>query len=369
MKIAAIHWFTRSVGGTATRMRTFQRAASMQGDTFHVLISRDNKQKPKLFPEKKWMFGGDTRIWVDGQAPHGENVSLTAKWLNDNYDAVFFSFMCPHPCKTCPEPVFLRLYEKLKIPMIATVPDGYWHKYSEWGEMCIPYLKRVVSPLPSYASNLSDVVNVTVLPFPFYPLIKRPPKRSETPLLSWTNQWKNIKGITEFLEIVPNLPEEVSVDLYSSGIRYYQLRTTDIWKNSVREDTFSQYHGNGRAVYYANVDLPEIAKVYCRSWFTCSLQGMKTNKQAYKTGSYNNAELEALYYGACPILYESALGAGIPEDCFIPVRDQTEIPSSVETSLETGYATCSERRKKSREFVMNKHWAPKLYSRLKDMFQ
>jgi hypothetical protein len=331
-------------------------------------LSKNIASGTKLFSERKWVYGGDTRIWIDGNAPHGEKVKETAKWLNENYDAVFFSFICPHPCKTCPEPIFLNLYKRLKIPMLTTVPDGYWDKYAEWGKLCFPYLKAVVTLMDSYAATLPESLNAHVIPVPFLPIPGKPVPRSEEPLIAWTNQWKNIKGITEFLSIVPELDESIQLELYSSGIRYYQLRTTEVWKNAVGQDTFtSKYSGHGRGTYYANVDLHEIARVYQRAWFTCSLQGMKTNKKAYKKGSYNNAEVEALFYGACPILHESTLNAGIPEDCFLPVASEKEIPDAIHSAIKSGFAIDPERQQRARRYVCGRHWASKKYQELKQL--
>lgn len=369
MRIAIIQWFTRSVGGIATHLNSWRTAALRNGDKCDILISKNNSSKPRLFPERKWTYGGDTRIWIDGVAPHGERVKETCEWLQKNYDAIIFGFICPHPCKTYPEPKFMPLYDSVSLPKISCVMDGYWYEYSEWAVECFPYIKYILCPLESYALPVREtgMKRIKISPFPFQPMLGKVEKRTKQPSLVWPNQWKNIKGITEFLEIVPQLPKEMTVDLYSSGIRYYQLRTTEIWKNAVDQDLFSQYHGEGRATYRANVDIPEIAKAYQKAWFTVNLQGMKTRKETYRRGSYNNTEVEALYYGACPILHSSTLQTDLPQDCYLTVDSADEIPGKVKEAIKSGFATDPERQGTAKEFIIGKHLASERYAEIRRM--
>ncbi len=370
MRIAIIQWFTRSVGGIATHLNSWRTAAIRNGDECDILISKNNSSKPRVFGERKWTYGGDTRIWIDGVAPHGERIQETCEWLQDNYDAVIFGFVCPHPCPTYKEPKFLPLYTDVDLPKLACVMDGYWHEYAEWAELCIPCTEAILCPLDSYAIPVREAGHeVFISPFPFQPMLGKPATRSKTPNLIWPNQWKNIKGVTEFLEIVPQLPKEVSVDLYSSGIRYYQLRTTGTWKAAVKEDKFSQYNGQGRAIYHANVDIPQIAKAYQKAWFTVNLQGMKTRKETYRKGSYNNTEVEAMYYGAYPILHSSTLQTDLPEDCYSPVDSADEIPLVVKEAIKSGFAIDPKRQQRAREFILNKHLASDRYQEIRGLLQ
>ena len=367
MRLAIVNWYTRSVGGIATRLNTYRRAAMQVGDSCDILLSKCLKTGPQLFSERKWVYGGDTRIWIDGYVPHGERVQESIDFINSNYDAVCFGFLCPHPCPSVKEPRFLELLQGIKLPMGAFISDGFWDKYAEWGKLCLPYLNGIAAPVQSYADTLKGVADVQVIPFPFIPIKGEPVARSKRPLVVWPHQWKNIKGINEFLSIVPQLKPHIQVELYSSGIRYYQLRTTDIWKNAVGEDTFSQYNGTGRAIYLANVDLPRIADAYQRAWFTVSLQGMKSKKEAYKTGSYNNSEVESFYYGACSVLHESTLNTILPQDCYIAVKDETEIPDAIHEAIKSGFALDPERIKRAREFVRRTHWGVNKYKQLKNL--
>lgn len=359
MRIACIYWSTSSVGGIATHLNSLRSAAIREGDRFDILHSRDWKGKsPTVFKERQWIRGGDTKIWVDGEVPQ---TSEGAKWLESNYDVILFGFICPHETKAYPEPKFLALYDA-RLPKAAWVMDGYWDDYSHWAIPLLPKLSAVFCPLESYASPLVKLgAKVTISAFPFQPQYGKTEKKSETPLLIWPCQWKNIKGVTQFLEQVPLLPENLEVDLYSNGIRYYQLRSQETWKKAVGQDLFQGFNGSGRATFYGNLDVPEVAKAYQRAWFTVNLQGMRSRKETYRRGSYNNTEVEALFYGACPILHSSTLQTDLPRDVYLSVDKAEQIPEAISEAIKNGFALDAARRRRARDFVIVKHLASNRY--------
>lgn len=369
MRIACIYWFTKSVGGIATHLNTLRAAAIRNGDTFDILHSLNWKRKvPQLFPERKWVHGGDTCIWVDGEIPTGkDNAEESARWLEQNYDAVVFGFICPHKRKDYPEPEFVPVFD-CKLPKVAYVMDGYWEEYAEWAEPLLPKLDAVLCPLESYAAPLKALgVNVVISPFPFKPRLGKIEPRATRPLLIWPNQWKEIKGVSAFIESVPKLPKNVDVELYSTCIRYFQLRHEQRWRDAVGKDLYApEYSGQGRATYIGNVDLPEIAKAMQRAWYTVNLQGMKARKETYKTGSYNNTEVEALFYGACPILHESTLQTDLPKEVFAPVASADDIPEVVR-ELSAGWAVDPKRQRLARDFVLGKHYYINRYEDLRGL--
>lgn len=368
MRIGCVYWKTSSVGGIATHLNSLRTAAIRAGDTFDILHSQNWKnKKPCLFKERQWVRGGDTRIWVDGEVPQNEEGR---KWLQANYDGIVYGFICPHETKAYPTPDFLPLYD-ITLPKLAWVMDGYWDDYCHWAIPLLPKLKGVLCPLESYASPLRKlgVKNLTISAFPFQPSFGFQEPKTKHPSLMWPCQWKNIKGITQFLNIIPSLPSSVSVDLYSNGIRYYQLRTEETWKNAISKDLFQEYNGKGRGIFHGNLDMPEVVKAYQRSWFTVNLQGMTTKKDTYRRGSYNNTEVEALWYGCLPILHESTTGTDLPKDCYLIVRNAEEIPGAVREAIENGYALDPERRSKAREYVRQKHLASNRYQDLRKLFQ
>jgi|LSQX01.1.fsa_nt_gb glycosyltransferase involved in cell wall biosynthesis len=372
MRIACIYWYTSSVGGIATHLNSLRTAAIREGDQFDILHTRPWKTKrPQVFKTRQWVRGGDTRIWIDGEFSHDPSrVQESIKWLEQNYDAILFGFICPHKRKDYPKPLFLPIYD-VDLPKAAWVMDGYWHEYSEWAEPLLGRLSGVLCPQESYASPLRELgyKKLVISPFPFVPFLGKRLPKDETPLLAWTNQWKDIKGIGHFLKIVPKIPPRVQIEMYSNGIRYYQFRTEDFWRGAVREDKFQGYNGTGRATFFGNVDLPEIIQVYQRAWFTCNLQGMTARNNTYKLGSYNNTEVEALYYGACPILHSSSRLTAIPKEVYQSVDSADEIPDTICRSLKSGFALDEERREKAREFVIRKHLASSRYKDVRELLQ
>lgn len=337
------------------------------GDTFDILHSRDWKNKPPcLFKERQWVRGGDTRIWVDGEVPQ---TKAGADWLEQNYDALYFGFICPHETKAYPKPQFYELYQT-KLPMVAGVTDGYWEEYDEWGRMCLPHLNHVVVVQPTYAEPVraAGAKNVTVLLAPFVPEKGPYTKKEKLPLLIWPNQWKDIKGITKFLNIVPELDKQLKVEMYSNGIKYYQLRTTYAWVKSIGQDHVDGFNGSGETPFFGNVQIGEIAKAYQRAWFTVNLQGMSSRKKPYQQGSYNFTEVEALFYGALPILHSTAIKTALPKGTYAAVETADQIPSAVKTMIKSRQPLDPHRLREARDYVIDNHLATHHYAKLRKMF-
>lgn len=369
MRIACIYWYTKSVGGIATHLNSLRTAAIQNGDEFDILHSRAWKtKKPKLFEARQWIFGGDTRIWCDGEIPQTEEA---ARWLEHNYDAIYFGTICPHETKYYPRPDF-RVFYDIQLPKVAGITDGYWDEYKSWAEPLIPFLQGILCVQPSYAKaldylHLGNKLKVSLAPF--VPLRGKIASRSKTPLLIWPNQWKEIKGVTDFMQIVPKLPKEIDVELYSTCIRYFQMRIEDKpWNDAVAMDHITGIAGRGRANFYGNVDKPRICDAYQRAWYTVNLQGMKTTKDTYRRGSYNLTEVEAMYYGACPILHKSTAQTELPAECYLSVNSAQDIPEILSSKYSTEFALSPERQQKARQYVIDNHLASNRYQDLRNMF-
>lgn len=372
MRVACVYWTTTSVGGIATHLNRLRDAALAVGDTFDILHAQSTGGKTKtaaVFGERKWIRGGDTKIWVDGELPfHPTNVTKSVKWLEGRYDAVLFGFICPHPNKMFLSSQvegeaysYLPLFDS-KLPKAAWVMDGYWDEYKELALPLVKKLRAVFCPQESYAIPVrKSGVKVVISPFPFKPAVGKMEPKTVRPSVLWPCQWKNIKGVTQFLEQVPSLPDDFEVQLYSNGIRYYQLRTEDVWKAAVGKDLFAGHNGSGRATFYGNVDLPDILRAYQRSWFSVNLQGIATRKESYKAGSYNNTEVEALWYGACPVLHSSTSGTRMPSDLYVGVTKSDELPDAMEQAARGGFALSEDRRRAARDFVYKYHMAATRY--------
>lgn len=371
MKIAIIYWYTSSVGGIATHLNTYRQAGLKVGDKIDILHCRSWKTKsPMVFKERQWVRGGDTRIWIDGEiSSHPSKVKASVDFLEKNYDAVLFGFICPHQTKAYPTPDFLPLYE-VDLPKVAFIMDGYWHEYSEWAEPLLEKVVGVVCPQEHYAKPITDLGHeVLISRFPFVPKLVTRSKR-QTPTLLWPNQWKNIKGVTQFLEEIPKFPSCLEVELYSNGIRYYQLRSEESWRKAVRKDYFQGFNGEGRANFYGNVDLPTITKAYQEAWFTVNLQGMRSKKETYQLGSYNNTEVESLYYGCLPILHESTEGTILPPGLYHPVEDASGITDFLEDVTKRSKEWMESdkgRQKEAKEFVMENHYYLDRYKEVREL--
>jgi len=370
-KIAGIYWDTSSVGGIATEADNFRRVATAAGDTFHVIRCPCHKtSKIEIYDTPQMIRGGDTWIAVDGTASHHPNrVAETVKFLEENYDAIIFIFPCPHATKAYGNvPYFLPLYtDTILLPKMMRILDAYWSTYADWGTEAAQYCDSIVVNQAAYAEPLKGTPledKLVIVPKPFSPF-STDPSLKDPHLLVWPNQWKAIKGIKPFLKTIPDLPELWRIELYSCGIEYYQLRTTVAWQLAVWDDHFKDFSAFGRANYYGYVTLEEMAVAYTRAAVTVDFQGHAVKYDAYRSGSYNNTTVEALYYGALPILHEQARKSIIPDELFLTVSDPLDI---VQLNWKEVSNTAMDitRRKRARQWVMDTHSAEKVWTILKE---
>ena len=370
MKIAAIYWPSSSVGGINTLFESLRKAAISQGDEFDVLRCGLLKTiKPSKFAEPLLMRGGDTFITVHGDCSHhSDQIEETIKWIEANYDAVYFGYMCPHENKAYgSDPVFMPMYTKLKLPKVACVVDAYWDSYAEWAIPCLPFLKKTLVSQPAYADPLlkmSMPVEAITAPFSF----QNPTSdRSEESLTVWTSQWKTIKQIDRLIPIMPQISEHTKLELYSNGILYYQLRETEEWKNAVGKDHFKGFDGRGKAEFFGYVGTEVIPEIMSRAWYMIDLQGGgKPKYEAYRNGAYNYTTLEALAYGCCPILHEQARLSIIPHELYLTVKDAKEIPELIRTSKD--FTLDLVRQKLGKEWVADTHNDQSMYNIIKAAF-
>lgn len=381
MKVAAIYWPTSSVGGINTELRAFHDEATRRKDTFHVLRSGLIKKQPCEYGYRKLIRGGDTFITIDGEASHHPNVvANTVEYLNKNYDRLYLAFLCPHPTKDYgTEPHFLKMLEGFKKPITARVTDGYWETYAEWATLTAKMVGHVTVSQPAFAKpllELSDGASRRIHSswFPFSarePKVidlygkKLKPERAKKPLTVWTSQWKAIKGIHKLLPYFPQI--KTDVELYSNGILYYQLRTTPEWKAAVGTDHFGgttpsgAFSGDGRAPFYGYIPLEDIPTVLSRAWFMIDLMGIgKPKNKVYTEGSFNNTTVEALYYGACPILHEQASKV-VPRDIALFVNEASEVPALTNDKIKQAFATSPKRQEAARKWVAQNFAAKKVY--------
>ncbi len=380
-RIAAIYWPSFSVGGIHTRLQNFKAAAKQTGDRFDVIRSANLiTLESGRFPGPQRIRGGDVFIDIDGYAGHHpNNVKKSLKFLKENYDALFFCALVPHPNKDYGfEPQFIPIFRDLDLPKVASISDGYWSTYCDWGRLALPFVKKLYTGCEAYAIPLrAEGIVVTVCPRPFFP---RPvtTKRSHEKLAVWTHQWKRVKGINYFLNVIPKISGRV--ELYSTGIEYFKNRTSDVWKAAIGRDHFRNgFDGEGRAVYYGWKPLEEMPDVYRRAWFSVGLQGITAReaknsllgdkladpRTIYSQGSYNNSETEALYYGAVPVLHYQVLKSDLPKDCILTVSRAEEIPGLLSLREAKNFALDPAREKRARDWVTENCDPVKIYNEMK----
>jgi len=363
MRIAVLYWPTTSVGGIASDLLNLRSCALRKGHTFDVYRSGDlSTIEPRKFRERKLIRGGDSFIHIDGEASHASRqVRYSADMLNRNYDIVILGFLCPHPKKEIPEPRFLELLTRLKMPIVGRVTDGYFDTYAEWGKQTLALCQRSTVVVPSYAKPLTDreITNFEIYRAPFDAEaygIDLEAKRSPTELTIWPSQQKNIKGWNPFLEMLAEIPGDV--EIYNCGIRYYQTRTSDEWIRGIGKNNFHpEFGGLGRHTYFGWQTLDHMrSEVYPRAWFMVDFQGMgKPRYEAYRLGSYNHTTVEALWYGMLPVLYHTSMNAGLPPEVFFAVEEARDFITDHDRALEQFHDAT--RLAQARQFVLDHHSA------------
>jgi hypothetical protein len=255
MRIAALYWPTSSVGGINSVLVALRKAALDEGDTFDVIESGSQATvSAGLLDEPTLIRGGDTFITVHGRAAHHPaQITATRRWLEANYDALYFAYICPHPTKDYTEPLFLELYVAVRLPKVAFITDAYWASYRDWAVECLPWIHKCFVTNPAYAKPIiEEGYAVEAANTPFYPLEVDPGiGRSGKPYAVWTSQWKQIKSVNQLVPVIPEISKVCKFDLFSNGIRYYQFRC----KNPEKRDAL--YEAWYRAVgtdYFGLVD-------------------------------------------------------------------------------------------------------------------
>ena len=333
MRIACLYFPTSSVGGIATDTAALRAEAVRRGDIFHALVCANaSTHKIQIFSTPKRIRGGDTNIDVDGYAPHTQGATpRTAKFLNDNYDVVFLAHPCPHPTKAYgDDPVFLPLLYSITRPIVGYITDGYYETYKLWADAVFGRCARIMTCNPAYVPEgfaEKFMPPIWALPFVFHPVEGE--TRTEHRSLAWVSQWKDIKGVKHFVKRLPLV--EGQQDLYSNGIRYYQMRTEPEWKAAVGQDLFQGFNGEGRATFHGWQPMDVVCRALARAWFMPEFQGLGRPKyKAYQNGSLNHTIGEALYYGCTPVIPQMSIdGLGIPPESAIGVRSYDEMVAAL----------------------------------------
>jgi len=374
MKIAVIHWYTSSVGGINTTLETLHSEAVKRGDTFHVFACDPKPtKKPILYDSRTYVKGGDTSIKIDGELPyHDKNYKSSIQFLKDNkYDVVMTSFLCPHPTKEYGEkPIFQNLFDEINlagIPLIGYIHDAYWETYKEFGEIAIQYMEKTVLNQKAYSSYFDEYEYNFLKAFvPFVSLGESPNIERNPKKVVWLPQWKPIKGINKFWKGMPQaISSGLEIDLYGNGIEYYYIRKEDSWKKVVGKDYFDDaFSGEGKAIFYGYVETSKIPSILSDASFMCDFQGHSSKYSAYLNGSYNHTILEALYFGAVPVVHSNMLKSGIPSELLLTVNNVENWPSYVNK-----YDLGSFNKKLAREYVQQNHNSSKLFDMIFEEFR
>lgn len=312
MRILALHFHLTSVAGIASELRALRHEAIAKGHTWETWETQPFKSFAiKEFDEPKLVRGGDTYIKVWGKVSNNNKFSEeVANWIAMNFDLVYLPSLCPRPNSMYgDDPMFLEILEKVKgfeIPIVGRITDGYFSTYQEWGMATLDLCTKATCH-ESYLCTIPEEYvrsgRVKSCEPPFLPQ-RTEVQRSKDRSIAWISQWKAIKGVNFFVPALKHLTAD-RIDLYSNGIRYYQLRSSQAWLEGVGTDFFDpdfydayKFKLTGKASFYGYVDHNKIPDILADAWVMPDFQGLGNPKyEAYKKGSINLTMIEALYHG------------------------------------------------------------------------
>jgi len=312
MRILALHFHLTSVAGIASELRALRHEAIKKGHTWETWESQPFKSfAVKEFKQPMLVRGGDTYIKVWGKVSnHSRHSEEVANWVAMNFDLVYLPSLCPRPNSMYgDDPMFIDLLNGIKgfgVPIVGRITDGYFSTYHEWGMATLDLCDKATcheSYLVTVPEEYVRSGRVKSCEPPFLPQTSLE-KRSEAPSIAWISQWKAIKGVNYFVPALKHLTAD-TIDLYSNGIRYYQLRGEEKWLEGVGTDYFDpdfyEERGlqlKGKAVFHGYVDHTIIPDILSKAWVMPDFQGLGNPRyEAYKKGSINLTMIEALYYG------------------------------------------------------------------------
>ena len=354
MRVAVILWATTGASGIDSEIRSLEKVGR---DQFKIFISKPWAAWPsRMFPRQN-IRQGDVYAEVDGKLSHHPRyVEENAKFLNENFDMVFFINGVPHPTKEYgPLPLFKRFMELVTLPKTMRICDGYADSYREWLDMGLELVDHA-----TIAYSYRSTVNVPGVHIPFYP-DEAETTRSMRPHICWVSQWKQIKSIKQFIAAVPDI--KARIDMYSSGIEYFQMRKSPAWRAAVKKDHVGNFDGEGHAHYYGYTHHNSIGGILQHTWSIVDLQGLGNHKyKVYDGGSINTTSIEALYYGACPIV---AMNSPIPGDLCLKVpKDAIAETINMHLLEPNDFLLSGERQQRAMEYVADTFAAPALYDEI-----
>lgn len=367
MKVCALQWKTTGVAGLNSELVALYREGADRGDEWKVYETWPwSSFASKLFTERTLIRGGDVYLTVDGKlSHHPDYVEEVAAYINYTFDILYLSGFVPHPNKAYGDkPHFIELLKRIKIPIIGRICDGYVSSYREWFELGLEYADHVTIAY-SYRSTVEQY-GIPGVHIPFYPeLISQ--NKTEDPSLVWLSQWKNIKGIKQFVKSLPDLNPDIQVDMYSNGIEYYNLRGTPMWQSAVGIDHFEpKFSGSGTANFYGYIPLENIPIILQRAWAMADFQGMgKARYEVYNRGSLNTTGIEALWYGCLPIV---AHNSTIPDALCVKVQPDRIAKTINQVMTDKRFVLDPVRRDAAIDYVSEHFLANNLYDDLLGLY-
>jgi glycosyltransferase involved in cell wall biosynthesis len=370
MRLAILCWDVAGPGGLNTFMHGIHKAAELDGDTcyrFHVSdwVAFDRR----FYAGSKTKNMGHNHLTVEGDLSMAPaHIDSNARYLEKNFDVVILITLTPHPTKNQPDPIHIPFLAKINIPIYGCICDGLWPSYHDFAMATLAYTQLpLFSANRSYQTSIPPEVPSKNLP---YFLLPDPEiHRTEGPTrLIWSSQWKPLKGIRLFLAALKSVRPDILIDLYGGGIDYFQTRSTHLFFDVVGENfVHTEYSGIGRAAYYGHVPLKAIPRALSKAHFMADWHGISPKFPAYTRGSYNNTLIEALYYGALPVLAEQMLNSDVPKEHFLTVSKSNCSRLGDLLADKTELARNPERAYAARQWVLRTHTAEIGYQQMREV--
>jgi glycosyltransferase involved in cell wall biosynthesis len=323
LKIAQILPDISGLGGLATR--TYRQHLILNS------IKGFSSDCFKLTRKKKNLYSEENKIEItnnssgivvkQNEVSYNElTIKETIKILNQ-YDILIFNNACPHLNENTGEKpdLWKKLYTDTKGKKIAVISDTHFVSYYPWFADIVGSIDVILAMGYGHKNSVIPYFMPDgILEYGF--IFGEKLETDDRDCLVWPSQWKEWKGIVEYLEICEFLKEPTN--FYGIGRAYYEIRKnrSELFKENIGKDFISRktWNKDEQSKIFGTVSPETVIQSYKFAKASVDLTGINSKKYY---GHYNNTTLEPMLYGCVSIVTEFLAEpyTHVPEECLFIV--------------------------------------------------
>ena len=298
-KVVLLSWEILEAGGINSIIQGYQSGFKKLG--YEIVTYHASKNGRLMLSEDQFTL--NTK-WFRPKARNlgWDNIEQLKEYIEDVKQSEFVISIhgCPHPTNSGAKGDYgwHRLYEipkKFKIPIGIIFTDNTWNKMYSWIADIID--RETVLLYNNFNAGFDSMLKLdygaTFVDYPVdFDIVPKPAKDRKIDV-AWMPQWKKIKGIYEFINLLAENPNSFYTVFFNSGIEYYNLRLKDSWKRAIRHenrprtgparntrDYFEKltYNPESMSDYFGIVYPNQVNRIYANSKISIDLTGVFNKK-------------------------------------------------------------------------------------------